>query len=78
MKYEIGDKIRIKSLDWYHENKQMHIRSCIECGELLFTPYMSKFCGEIVEIADIKNGCYMDTKVHFWTDEMIECKVEDL
>ena len=56
----------------------MHIRSCIECGELLFTPYMSKFCGEIVEIADIKNGCYMDTKVHFWTDEMIECKVEDL
>lgn len=77
MKYNVGDKVRIKSFIWYNENKKMRLRSCIECGKMLFTPKMSKFCGEIITITGIIEGCYIDETAHFWTDEMIECKVEE-
>ena len=77
MKYKVGDKVRIKSFDWYNENKQMQLRSCIECGKMLFTPKMSKFCGEIITIAGIIKGCYIDETAHFWIYEMIEGLVEE-
>ena len=43
MKYKIGDKVRIKSLDWYNQNKDQHGR--VACGYHVFTEEMSKFCG---------------------------------
>lgn len=42
MKYRAGNKVRIKSLDWYNENKGMN-------GLVgLFTPSMKKLCGMVV------------------------------
>ena len=81
MKYKVGDKVRIKSLDWYNENKN-------HCGEIplfksrgLFVPDMSRHCNNIMTIKDICYGTCYRMKEDFWnynwTDEMIECKVEE-
>lgn len=85
MKYKVGDKVRIKSLDWYNKNKNKrgNISFPYE-AEVVFTSEMSSFCGQIVTISqkgytqDI--GFYRikeDYGVHMWTDEMIEGLVED-
>ena len=81
MKYNVGDRVRIKSLDWYNENKN-------HCGEIplfkprgLFVPDMSRYCNNIMTIKDICYGTCYRMKEDFWnynwTDEMIECKVEE-
>ena len=85
MKYNVGDKVRIKSIDWYNKNKSKrgNISFPYE-AEVVFTSEMSSFCGQIVTISqkgytkDI--GFYRlrdDNGSHIWTDEMIECKVEE-
>ena len=47
MKYKVNDRVRIKTLDWYNENKN-------HCGEIplfkpsgLFVPDMSRYCNNI-------------------------------
>ena len=75
MEYKVGDKVRIKSIDWYYENRQRTGCCLINCGETFFTPMMLAFCGKTVTIIGIIDGCYIDKTSHFWTDDMIECKV---
>jgi hypothetical protein len=72
MKYKIGDKVRIKSLDWYNENKDQHGR--VACGYHLFTEEMSKFCGCTMIVCRISNlgVMTMGGSASYWTDEMIE------
>ena len=83
MKYKIGDKVRIKSLDWYNENKN-------KCGTIYtsngfcFCDDMAKYCGDIMKIIDIivdpkdsNQGYYIMDNVKKWTDEMIEGLVEE-
>ena len=81
MKYKVGDRVRIKSLDWYNENKN-------HCGEIplfkpsgLFVPDMSRYCNNIMTIKDICYGTCYRMKEDFWhynwTDEMIEGLVEE-
>ena len=62
MKYKVGDKVRIKSLDWYNENKIceisefMHsqgIRSYVECNGFRFLDVMCEYCGKILTIDSI-------------------------
>lgn len=77
-KYKVGDKVKIKSLDWYNKNKNKALRECVDCGNRMFTPQMSKWCGMVVTIVHIENDCYMDENAWYWTDEMIECLVETL
>ena len=46
MKYKVGDRVRIKSLDWYNENKD-------EEGDVrtaFFNEARSKYCGQVVTI----------------------------
>ena len=80
MEYKVGDRVRIKSLDWYNENKDE--LGNIDCGDALMTTEKSQFCGKIVTISNISdvidaykiekdNGCYN------WTDEMIEGLVKE-
>ena len=78
MKYKVGDKVKIKSLDWYNENKDE--TDDIECfNNIWFYKEMSKFCGKVMTISHIRADHYtmVEDLVGYWTDEMIECKVED-
>ena len=63
MKYKVGDKVRIKSLDWYNENKDedgnvvfsskvFHFCWC-ENLRTVFTKDMAKFCGKVVTIENV-------------------------
>ena len=70
MKYRAGDEVRIKSLDWYNENKGMN-------GLVgLFTPSMKKLCGKVVTLDSAYNGKYTaiekEAKGYYLDDSMIE------
>ena len=75
LKYKIGDKVKVKSHEWYEDNA--NYLSEIECGNTVFIPDMKCYCGTTVTImkrfSHIK--CYSieeDNGVHYWSDEMFE------
>lgn len=77
MTYNIGDRVRIKSIDWYNENKDR--RGLVSCGCQLFTEQMSAFCGCVMTIWHKTEGgsfCFRDNK-YYWTEEMFECIVDE-
>ena len=79
MKYKVGDKIRIKSLDWYNENKDENREIKFENG--VFTTLKSTFLSQIMTIEEItteKQYILMEDRYKtLWTDEMIEELVEE-
>lgn len=78
-KYKIGDKVRIKSLDWYNENKDVH-GVVVLLHNMCFCPYMATWCGKVMTIYAEYKGCYFmkeDESRYMWTDEMIEGLVEE-
>ena len=83
MKYQKGDKVLVKSLDWYKENKDEN--GSVLCNyNYYFTRLMTKYCGEVMTIKDIINiplcRCYMFEEDEFmchFTDDMIEGLVEE-
>jgi hypothetical protein len=79
MKYKPSDKVRIKSLDWYNENKDEY--GYVRCVDSLFTPEHSKYCGcefTISHITEFRIPSYvMESNGHEWTDEMIEGLVKE-
>ena len=80
MKYKVGDKVRIKSLDWYNENKDAD--GYVVTSKYKFLKSQFDFCGKIMTIryVDDLNACYSmieDDDLYFWTDEMIEGLVEE-
>ena len=79
MKYKVGDKVLIKSLDWYYENRDKIDQ--IDCGNVCFVHNMTTSCEKIVTISSILPalGAYRieeDDDEFNWTDEMIERLVE--
>ena len=72
MRYKRGDRVKIKSLDWYNENKDQHGR--VACGYHVFTEEMSKFCGCTMIVCNRTNlgVMTMGGSASYWTDEMIE------
>lgn len=77
LKYKVGDIVRIKSIGWYNENKDEY--GYIDCGSRAFFTKMSALCGKVATIKEVcKYNCYRLEEYDFdWTDEMIECKVEE-
>lgn len=80
MLYEIGNTVRIKSLEWYHNNADKN--GNINCGEAVFSDEMSRYCGQLIHIVakepSDSAGWYAAACNPFaWTDEMIECQVAD-
>ena len=79
MEYKEGDKVQIKSLDWYNENKDEDGE--IEFEEFRFVSPMSEFCGKILTIdVDFEDGTYLmkeDSDGFVFTNEMIEGLVEE-
>jgi exonuclease III len=85
MKYKVGDRVKIKSLDWYTENKDedgdVYFKHCFN-----FIEEMKKYCGNTMTIEkifgeyDICPDIYKmkdDDNTYSWTEEMIECIVEE-
>ena len=75
LKYKIGDKVKVKSHEWYKGNADNICE--VECGNTVFIPDMECYCGSTVTImkrfSHIK--CYAieeDNGVHYWSDEMFE------
>ena len=86
LKYKVGDKVRIKSLDWYNENKNKYGRVPLiysHGAKFNFLKEMSTFCGKemtITEVDDYECKYYEmkeDGGDYHWTDEMIEGLVEE-
>ena len=77
MEYKIGDKVRIKSFDWYIQNKDED--GFVHCGDKVFDDYMSVFCGSIVTIGEIFHIGYdieEDMQCRTWNEDMFEGLVE--
>lgn len=76
MKYKEGDKVRIKSLDWYNKNKDKFGE--VRDNEYIFVKSMTPYCDNILTIEDKTESCYLVKENTFWwTDEMIEELVQD-
>ena len=77
MKYKVGDKVKIKSLDWYNSNKDA--LGNIDCGKYSFIDEMVMYCGKTltVECVHLDSYDFIEDLYRFvWTDDMIECLVE--
>lgn len=76
MKYKAGDRVRIKSIDWYNENK--NIQGDIWFDNTVFVEEQSFYCGCELTILSIKYNSYCVVENdYYWTDEMIEGLVEE-
>jgi hypothetical protein len=77
MKYKVGDKVRVKSLEWYNKNKNN--LETVKCSfDLHFIPEMVELCGCIVTIKAIYSRTYKIKESEYsWTDDMFEGLVED-
>lgn len=78
-KYKVGDKVKIRSLDWYNANKTKGNEVYLE--GTVFLQLMSKYCGKVATIIcacrygyslDIDGGHYN------WVDEMFEENINDM
>ena len=83
MKYKVGDKVRIKSLDWYNQNKDKDDNvPLIESTNSYynFIEVMREACGKVMTISSVNSDYYdmvEDDGEYFWTDEMIEGLAEE-
>lgn len=80
LKYKVGNKVRIKSFDWYNQNKDEI--GVVKCGDYTFTYPMTKLCCKTVTVRCVNTkDCYYviseDDGYNSWTEEMIEGLVEE-
>ena len=84
MKYKVGDRVKIQSLERYNKYKNRYGDINYGCEtEILFTSEMSSFCGQVATITRVRyiGGVRFyhlaeDKEVHLWVDGMFECLVE--
>ena len=71
-KYKVGDKVRIKSLEWYNSNKD--INNNVRKGGQTFLKEMSEYCGKYFEVSYVSsNGiCHLKGINWCWVDWMFE------
>ena len=73
-KYKIGDRVVIRSVDWYNTHKNKNEVVNLEDG---FGIYKEKsvWCGKIMTVCRVLSDCYLmeeDGGEYYWTDTMIE------
>ena len=76
MRYKKGDRVRVRSLEWYNANKDS-VGAIILHDWRIFDESMSEFCGKVVTIDSYSSrGNYYDIKedgkVNYWSDAMFE------
>lgn len=78
MKYKVGDKVRIKSIDWYNKNKDKNGWIWFPHSSIMFLLDMSKFCGMTATIISEEQCLESFYKIDIggdhwcWTDEMFD------
>lgn len=76
MKYKVGDKVRVKSLEWYNENKT---ESGNIKGGIPFIKEMTIYCSQVLTISEISCNGYHTRETGcqiYWNDDMFEELVE--
>ena len=79
MKYKVNDRVRIKSIDWYNENKDEYGNIDIN-HDFTFYADRSKYCGKVFTIDEVFDNCYTvkeDNHEYYWADEMFEGLMEE-
>ena len=61
-KFKVGDKVRVKSLEWYEGNKDANGLVYLDKQGIVFDKTMAKYCGEIVQIEEVNNRGYFVNK----------------
>ena len=71
-KFKVGDKVRVKSLEWYNSNKDMY--GHIDRGTILFLEEMSEYCGKEFKIRYVNPGgeYFLKGNEWIWADWMLE------
>lgn len=83
MQYQVGDKVLVKSIDWYTTNKQANGFIMMKADNKIssFTPGMAKYCGQVFTIDKIVENSAIypdhyrfieDKNTFCWVDAMIE------
>lgn len=78
MKYKVGDRVKVKSLEWYNKNKNEF--GTVKCNGAYFQPIMSKLCENILTIKNINKGVNTYNVIendYYWVDDMFEGFVEE-
>lgn len=75
MKYKVGDKVKIKSKNWYLDNKDED--GYVFFGKATFVDDMAEYCGREAKIVCFNYGgaeylIDIDNGEWSWTDEMFE------
>ena len=76
MKFNAGDKVRIKSIQWYNENKNDKDEVVTVQGST-FYKRMARFCGDLKVIKGVYGTFYrLESDLFYdnWNDDMIEGK----
>ena len=77
MRYKQGDRVRIRSKEWYesHKNRSGEVwtRSLTGDYKICFDHDFVKYCGKVAEIFSVERDNYALKGIPYaWTDEMIE------
>ena len=79
LKYKVGDKVRVNSIDWYNKNKDEYGDIDIS-HDFTFYADRSKYCGRVFTISEVFDNSYFvkeDNNEYYWSDEMFEGLVEE-
>lgn len=70
-KYKVGDRVVVKSLEWYNNNKDslgiVNVPQAFVFG-------MSQYCGKVLTIREVYPDCcyYVEEAAFAWSDEMFD------
>lgn len=72
LKFKVGDKVRVNSLKWYNENKDV-FGDIILGKKFIFLDRMAENCGKVLEITEVCNDYYRtDGNNYVWQEWMLE------
>jgi len=80
MKYKVGDKVRIKSLEWYSKNKNGLGNVSHYDTNNTFVSSMSSYCGMTANITEVEGSHYIldvDNGDWWWQDFMFEEPIQE-
>ena len=76
MKYKVGDKVRVKSFEWYNSKK---LDYGFTIDDVTFDNQMSEYCGRLAIIEKLGIAYYridIDNGELYWYDWMLEDEFE--